>query len=107
MGRDVTDRPPSGTICSCAGRSTPPSRQASRRPSTDCGSTSYGTPTPRWRSGRGWYPDTLKRHMGHSSTTTTMDRYGHMHALTHKETANALDALQAKPRDRWPQANSA
>lgn len=43
------------------------------------------------------YPDTLKRHMGHSSITTTMDRYGHMADSTHEETADALDGLHGAP----------
>ena len=42
---------------------------------------------------RGAHPEAIKRHMGHSSITVTMDVYGHLFPSAAEDLADALDQL--------------
>ena len=40
------------------------------------------------------HPKVVQEHLGHSSITTTMDRYGHLYPEDRLKVADALDAIQ-------------
>ena len=54
---------------------------------------------------QGAHPEAIKRHLGHSSITVTMDRYGHLFPSEAEALAERLDSLYTasladKPRTR-------
>lgn len=56
---------------------------------------------------QGAHPKAIQEHLGHSSITVTMDRYGHLFPSEHEELAGRLDASREAVLERRAERRAA
>jgi integrase len=83
---------PSGTVCSTAAGSSPPSTRRFRRSCRACAFTTLRHTCASLSISKGAHPLLVKQRLGHSSIEITMDRYGHLFPSAEQALCAGLDA---------------